>query len=141
MKRPFQYDPENPRCEAVLAFMCDYIRQARRMLRIEVGDPVRSLEQNDRMWALLTDVSEQVQWPVDGKLQTLSPEDWKHIFSAGLKREHRVAQGINGGFVMLGQRTSKMSKRELGDLMTLIEAFGVEREVVWSEPKEKARAA
>jgi hypothetical protein len=138
MKRLFVYDPANPRREDVLAFACDFIRQAGQRLRIEVGEPKRSLEQNDRMWALLTDISEQVQWPVDGRMQRLSPEDWKHILSAGLKREHRVAQGIDGGFVLLGQRTSKMTKRELSELMELIAAFGAERGVEWSEPKARA---
>lgn len=97
----------------------------------------RTSEQNDRMWALLTDISQQVEWPVDGKMQKLPPEDWKHILSAGLKREQRVAQGIDGGFVILGQRTSKMTKRQLSDLMELISAFGASRDVVWTEPKEE----
>lgn len=98
----------------------------------------RTSEQNDRMWAMLTDISQQVEWPVDGKLQKLIPEDWKHILSAGLKREQRVAQGVDGGFVILGQRTSKMTKRQLSDLLELIAAFGAERGVVWSEPEEAA---
>lgn len=134
MRRAFVYHPENPRREAVLTYLCDFVRGAGVPLRIGVGEPTRSLEQNDRMWALLTDVANQVQWPVDGKLQNLPPEDWKHVLSAGLKREQRVAQGIDGGFVILGQRTSKMSKREMGDLMELICAFGAEHGVEWTEP-------
>lgn len=133
MKRTFIYDPENPNAGAVLSYAFQEIRKSGLRLRIVVDEPARSLEQNDRMWALLTDVSKQVQWPVDGRLQLLTPEDWKHIFSAGMKREQRVAQGIDGGFVMLGQRTSKMTKCELGDLMELISAFGAERGVVWGD--------
>lgn len=135
MKRPFAYDPENPKREAVLSFMCEFIRSQGRKLQITVGEPTRSLEQNDRMWAMLTDVSKQVQWPVDGRMQYLSPEDWKHVLSAGLKRENRVAQGIEGGFVILGQRTSQMSKRELSELMELIQFFGDERSITWTDPK------
>jgi hypothetical protein len=37
--------------------------------------------------------------------------------------------GIDGGFVVLGQSTKKMSKAELGELMELIEAFGAQRGV------------
>jgi hypothetical protein len=40
--------------------------------------------------------------------------------------------------VVMGVSTSRMSKRELGDLMTLIEAFGAERGVEWSEPAMEA---
>jgi hypothetical protein len=97
---------------------------------VTVAEPTRTLEQNARMWALLTDISEQVEWY--GK--RLTPEDWKHLFSAVLK-DQRTVPGINGGFVVMGVSTSRMSKRELGDLMELIAAFGSERGVVWSEPE------
>lgn len=94
----------------------------------------RSQEQNRRLWALLSDIASQVEWPVDGRNQRLSPEDWKHIFSAGLKRHQRVAMGLDGGFVILGQSTRRMTVAEMGDLMELITAFGSERQVRWSDP-------
>lgn len=86
----------------------------------------RSLEQNNRLWAMLTDVSEQVDWYG----QKLSPEDWKHIFTAALKKT-RAVPGIDGGVVVLGQSTSKMTKAEMTELQTLMEAFGAERGVVF----------
>jgi hypothetical protein len=67
-------------------------------------------------------------------MQRLSPEDWKTMFSASLAKHQRVAQGIDGGFVMLGTRTSRMTVAEMVDLQTLIEAFGAERGVQWSDP-------
>lgn len=93
----------------------------------------RTTAQNRIMWAILDDLAEQVQWPVDGKLQKLDAEEWKHILSAGLKKHQRVAQGIEGGFVMLGQRTSRMTVAEMGELITLAHAFGDERGVQWSK--------
>lgn len=134
MKRTFVYDPENPRREAVLILLAAFVRDIGRKVIITITDPTRTLEQNARMWAMLGDVSKQVQWPVDGKLQWLDPEDWKDIFTAGLRQEARIAQGINGGFVFLGLRTSRMSKRQMGDLMELMSAFGAERGIAWSEP-------
>lgn len=89
----------------------------------------RSLDQNAMMWALLSDVSRQVPWIVDGKETTLSPEDWKDLFTASLAKEMRVAQGIDGGIVLLGRRTSKMGVAEMADLITLILAFCAERGV------------
>ncbi len=65
-------------------------------------------------------------------MQRLSPDDWKHVMSAGLKRERRIADGIDGGFVILGQYTHKMSKAEMTELIELIQAFGAERGVKWS---------
>lgn len=93
----------------------------------------RTIEQNKLMWALLTDLANQLEWPVDGRMQRLSPDDWKHIMTAGLKRHQRVAAGIDGGFVILGQYTHKMTKAEMSELLELIYAFGAERGVTWSE--------
>lgn len=138
MKRIFAYSPDNPKREDVLAFMCQVIRDEGRKLQITVGEPSRTLDQNARLWAMLGDVSRQVQWPVDGKSQFLSPEDWKDLLSAGLHKEQRVAQGIEGGFVILGQRTSQMSKRELAGLIDFIEYFGAEKGVEWTDNKREA---
>lgn len=102
-------------------------------VRIDESKPTRTLEQNDKMWAVLTDISRQVQWPVDGSLQYIEPEDWKDILSAGLRKTQRVAQGIDGGFVMLGLRTSRMNVKEMMDLIDLAQAFGVEHNVRWCD--------
>ena len=100
---------------------------------IEAKPETRTTAQNRMLWSCLTDIAAQVQWPVDGKTQKLDAEEWKHILSAGLKKHQRVAQGIEGGFVMLGQRTSRMTVAEMGELITLAHAFGDERGVQWSK--------
>lgn len=94
----------------------------------------RSLSQNKKLWPMLSDVAKQVQWPINGAMGYLAPEDWKDILTAGLDSEQRVAPGINGGFVMLGKRTSKMRKAEFAHLIELIYAFGSNHGVQWSEP-------
>ncbi len=94
-------------------------------LVLEVKPETRSSEQNRRLWAMLTEVSSQVDWYG----QKLSPEDWKHIFTASLKKT-RAVPGIDGGIVVLGQSTSRMTKAEMCDLQTLIEAFAAERGVL-----------
>jgi hypothetical protein len=92
----------------------------------------RSVIQNDKMWAMLTDVSKQVPWPVNGVMQKLPPEDWKAIITASLETENRMAMGINGGYVMLGKSTSKMSIKEMNDVIDFLFAFGAEKCVRWS---------
>jgi hypothetical protein len=96
---------------------------------VTVSEPKRNLEQNAKLWAMLSDVSGQVVWHGN----KLPPDDWKDIFTAGLKKS-RIAPNIDGdGFVVLGQSSSKLSKREFSDLIELIYAFGAERGVAWSE--------
>jgi 2-phospho-L-lactate guanylyltransferase (CobY/MobA/RfbA family) len=105
----------------------------------------RTLEQNAKMWAMLTDIAEQKQWIVDGRLQYLEPEEWKDILTAALTQELRVAQGVNGGMVLLGRRTSKMTISQMQDLIEVMQAFAAEHGVRWTvNPKsvpEQWRAA
>jgi hypothetical protein len=94
----------------------------------------RSLASNKKMWACLSDIASKVEWPINGRMQLISTDDWKDIISSGLKQEARIAEGIGGGFVMLGQRTSKMTIAQMSEMIELIYAFGAGYGVVWSEP-------
>lgn len=127
-------DHARDRMAAAWRFACQFLEVGKAVkVTVREAKPTRTLEQNSRLWALLTDVSRQVQWPVDGKLQFLSPDEWKTIFTAAHEKHQRVAQGIEGGFVMLGSSTSKMSIRDMIDLQTIIEAFGAEHGVKWGQ--------
>ena len=96
-------------------------------------EPLRNDEQNKKMWAMLHDVSKQVKWSVNGSIGYLDEADWKDIFTAGLTKHQRVAQGIEGGWVMLGLRTSKMTKSQMAELIEYMYAFGANHNVVWTE--------
>jgi len=87
----------------------------------------RTLEQNRLMWSMLGDIAKQVPWSVDGVLQYIDAEDWKDIFTAALRQEMRVAQGINGGVVLLGRRTRRMTIAEMSGLIELMNSFCAER--------------
>lgn len=108
--------------------------------RVEIKPRTRTLAQNDLLWSVLTDISKQVEFIVNGALVKVSPEEVKDILTAGLRRETRMAMGIDGGMVLLGQRTSKMTVRELSELIELAHAFGSERGVEWS-PTSLGRGA
>lgn len=95
---------------------------------VEIKPPTRSLDQNALLWPLLTELSQQVDWYG----QKLTPEEWKDIMTAGLKKQ-RAVPGIDGGFVVIGAHTSKMSKAEFSDLVELIFSFGAEHGVKWPE--------
>ena len=94
-------------------------------LTLEIRPEKRSDAQNRRLWSMLHDISTQVDWYG----QKLSDEEWKDVFSAALKKQKAVP-GLDGGFVICGQRTSKMTKAEMAELQTLMEAFSAERCVV-----------
>jgi hypothetical protein len=98
----------------------------------EIKPRTRSLDQNAKMWAMLADVSRQVEWYG----QHLTSDEWKDVLTAALKKQKAVP-GIDGGFVVIGARTRNMTIREMGDLVELMYAFGAERDVKWSEPTDQ----
>jgi hypothetical protein len=105
--------------------------------RVELKAAKRTMPQNDKLWACLTDVSRQVEWYG----QKLRPDDWKDMFTASL-RKARVVPGIDpDSFVLLGLHTSDMTKDEMSNLLELILAFGAERGVVFHDQPEQAEAA
>lgn len=97
-------------------------------LHIEVRAEKRTDAQNRRLWAMLGEVAGQVEW--HGR--RMSAEEWKHVFTAALKRQDVVPNLDGTGFVVLGSKTSQMTKREMSDLQELISAFGAERGVKFS---------
>lgn len=98
--------------------------------RLEIKAPKRSIPQNDRMWAMLTDIARQVSYHG----LRLSPEDFKLLFLDALKREVRMVPNLDGnGFVSLGRSSSDLSKAEFSDLFEVIEAWAAANGVVFSD--------
>lgn len=104
--------------------------------RVEWKRAKRTIPQNDRMWAMLTDVSKQVEHAG----RRYSPEDWKCLFMHALGQEVRFLPALNGqGFVPIGYRSSDLSKGEMTELIELIFAWGAEHGVTFHD--DQARAA
>lgn len=110
--------------------------------RVEFKAPKRTDSQNDKMWAMLTEVSVQLKWHGI----KLTPDDWKLQFLDALRRAHgdqiRVVPNTdNTGFVNLGTSSSDLSKEEMSDLIELIFKFGAEHGVEFHDPHEPQSAA
>lgn len=112
-----------------------WIDQAPVNTRVEFRGPKRTIPQNARFWALLSDVATQLPWHGI----KLTPDDWKLIFMDALKREVRIVPNIDAtGFVNIGSSSSQLSVGEMGDLMTIIEAFGAKHGVVFHDSERSA---
>jgi hypothetical protein len=119
--------------DAMRAKAIDWIRRAPGETRVTFQGPKRTLDQNSRLWAMLTELSTQLLWHG----QRLSTEDWKQVMLASLKQEMRIVPNIHGdGFVQLGRSSSDLSKDEMTDLMTIIEAFAARYGVKMKEPAD-----
>ncbi len=97
---------------------------------ITIKEPTRNLDQNAALWPLLEAYAEQLEWPVNGAMTKLDADDWKAILSAAYRNETtRVAQGLNGGMVLIGHKTSKFSVQEFSEFLDFIQAEGIRRGV------------
>lgn len=98
---------------------------------VSVKPATRSLDQNAAQWPILDAFSKQLQWPINGRMEWMQAEEWKDVLSAAFKQEKaRLAMGLDGGVVMLGQRTSKMDKRTFSEWLEFLKATAVDRGVI-----------
>lgn len=96
---------------------------------VEFREAKRTLDQNAKLWPMLTDISTQLSWHG----QKYPPEDWKDFLMHQL-RGGRWMPAENGGMVPIGFRTSELSKAEFAELIEVLYAFGARNGVQWSEP-------
>ena len=100
---------------------------------VTVKQATRSGEQNDRLWALLTDVARSRP---NGRV--MKPEDWKCAFMAALGHKGRYIIGLDGDPFPVGYRSSLLTKAQMSDLQTFIEAWGAENGVRCTNEQEQA---
>lgn len=102
---------------------------------VTVKEGTRNLDQNALMWVLLSDISrakpEGRQWV---------PETWKAAFMHYLGHQVKFAEGLDGsGPFPVGFRTSRLSKRQMADLITVILEYGDRHGIRWSVPAHDRR--
>lgn len=109
-----------------------WIERAKVGSRIDFKGPRRTIEQNDRMWAMLTDVARQKTLS-DRKWST---SQWKCIFLHACGRELSYLPPLDGkgGFIPWGQSSSDLSVAEMSELIEFMFAWGAENGVTWSDP-------
>lgn len=108
-------------------------QQAPTGTRVEFKKPKRSLPQNDRMWAMLTDIATQKEHA--GRKYT--PDQWKVLFMHAIGREVQFIPSLdNQTFIPWGQSSSDLSKQEMTDLIDFIAAWGAENGVVFHDPQD-----
>lgn len=112
------------------------ILEAGHKVEVTADYETRTNEQNKAQWPILQAFSDQLVWPVNGQMVKMTPEEWKDVLTAAFRQEvTRLAMGLNGGVVMLGQRTSKFKRNEWPQWMAFLESTAVDRGVKLPAPK------
>lgn len=106
------------------------IRNAPDGYAVTISEVNRTIEQNAAQWPILGEFSRQLKWPVNGEMVNLIDEEFKDIFTAAFRKENvRLAGGVDGGVVMLGQRTSKFGKKEFSEWLEFLHYLAARYEV------------
>ena len=96
---------------------------------VNVREAKRTNEQNDKMWAMLSDISRSKPM---GRRHT--PDDWKAILMNACGWECQFLEGLDGRPFPQGFRSSNLTKSQMSTLIEYMMAFGAEHGVAWSEP-------
>jgi len=126
MKRVFKIDSDQAKYYAIQAIKAinDYTKPQ----QITIETETRKLSQNASQWPILNAIADQLQWPINGMLQTITGEDFKQILTAAWRKEQvRVAQGVDGSVVLLGHRTREFKSAEWGEWMDYLNWFAAEK--------------
>jgi hypothetical protein len=103
--------------------------------RVEFKEIKRSLPQNDRMWAMLTDIATQKEHC--GRKYT--PEIWKCLLMHAWGREVKFIPALDGESVVpMVYRSSDLSKAEMTELIEFMFSWGAQNGIVFHEDEERA---
>lgn len=100
---------------------------------VNVKEATRSLDQNSKLWAMLSDVSRAKP---EGRMHT--PELWKALFMKACGHEVQFLNGLDGEPFPVGFRSSRLTKAQMSDLIETIYEYGARHGVRWTEPQEAA---
>lgn len=95
----------------------------------EVRPRTRTSEQNDKLWAMLGDVSRAKP---EGR--RLSPDAWKALAMHACGYEVQFLNGLNGEPFPAGFRSSKLTVSQMSELIEFLYEYGERHSVKWSEP-------
>ncbi len=103
--------------------------------RVEFKETKRSLPQNDKFWAMLTDIATQKEHC--GRKYT--PDTWKCLLMHAWGREVKFIPALDGeGVVPMVYRSSDLSKAEMTELIEFLFAWGAQNGVVFHDDEERA---
>jgi len=98
---------------------------------VTVKEATRNLDQNARLWAMLSDISRAKP---DGR--TMTAELWKCVMMQACGHEVQFLNGLDGLPFPAGFRSSRLTVRQMADLISFVAAYGDQHGVKWSEQYE-----
>jgi hypothetical protein len=106
---------------------------------VTIKEQIRTGEQNDKMWAMLGDIS-RAKPIVAGEVRRHTPADWKCIFMNACGWECQFLPGLDGRPFPQGFRSSQLTKSQMSALIEYMHVFGAEHGIGWSDQAQQDAA-
>jgi hypothetical protein len=118
-----------------------WVQKAPTGSRVEFKGPARSVDQNSRFWAMLTDCA------VQGRIndRRFNTDQWKTMFMTAFAEERGIEikhlPALNrAGMIPCGRSSSDLSVGEMSELMEWIAAWGAENGIKFHDQEELEEA-
>ena len=113
------------------SFAKQLIDKAPKNAVVSIKEATRSTDQNNLMWALLSDVSRSKPM---GRRHT--PEVWKNLMLHACGHAVQFETGLDGQPFPVGFRTSKLKTEQMSELLDFIQSWGSQNGVEWTHKEE-----
>lgn len=116
-------DDAKAKLRRLLPWLVERLESGRQFV-LTVEEERRTLSQNDKLHALLTEISKEIEWA--GKKRDV--DCWKRLLVAAWLRSRNenveLLPALDGmGVDIIFRKTSKMNKAELSELIDYVEAW------------------
>jgi hypothetical protein len=95
---------------------------------VNIREERRTTDQNDKMWAMLSDVSRAKP---EGRRHTT--DVWKALFMKACGHAVQFEAGLDGEPFPIGFRSSHLTKNQMIDLIESIYEYGARHDIRWSD--------
>lgn len=100
---------------------------------VNIKEATRTTDQNAKFWSMLSDISRAKP---GGRMHT--PEVWKALVMHACGHAVQFEVGLNGEPFPVGFRSSRLTKKQMIDLIDWLYAFGAEYGVQFQDKREAA---
>lgn len=115
---------------------------------VQISEPTKKRIQEEKYHAMIGDIAAQCEhigrkWDADDMKRLLVDEfaEEMRVANTPLHNDSRVTPSLDGRrIVQLGIQTREFRVAEASNFIEYLYAFGAERDVHWSEPKERMAA-
>ena len=95
---------------------------------VNVREAKRTLDQNAKMWAMLSDISRAKPGGI-----CYTTDEWKSVFMSACGHEVQFLQGVDGKPFPAGFRTSQLTVAQMRELIEYLYWYGAEHGIRWSD--------